>query len=428
MGWWLLMFSLVGAALTYNVWKPTYRPSVPAGLSFFAGWLYGELGLHHIAWQLVATLWFIWRGALHGVPGRVGLLITIVSWVCLWRWYWRGQTTASIHDSALGDALGSNYLDEVHPDWSAKFPLKFDWQPVLRPFPMRHRDVERVADIQYARAAGQNLKLDVYRHRSHPERCPVLLQIHGGGWVIGSKNEQGLPLMMHMASRGWLCVSADYRLSPGATFPDHLVDLKRAIHWIRTEGVKYGADPDFIIATGGSAGGHLTALVALTQNDPEYQPGFEDANTSVRGAVPFYGVYDFTNRHGTMPNTGLRDLLETRVMKASIAEAPQEYEKASPIARVHADAPPMMVIHGGCDALVPVADARNFVAALRAVSKQPVVYVELPEAQHAFEIFPTLRSQHTIHSVERFLAHQYSKYLAEKTSTPTEIEMLRQTA
>src|SRR5438093_55527 len=112
-------------------------------------------------------------------------------------------------------------------------------------------------------------------------------------WILGSKNEQGIPLMRHLASRGWVCVSANYRLSPRATFPDHLIDCKRAVQWIREHGAGYGANPDFLVVTGGSAGGHLAALVALTANDPEYQPGFESADTSVSGCVAFYGVHDF---------------------------------------------------------------------------------------------------------------------------------------
>lgn len=86
---------------------------------------------------------------------------------------------------------------------------------------MRHPLVERVLDITYAKVGRVDLKLDVYRQRTHPTGCPTLLQIHGGAWIIGSKNEQGIPLMLHMAARGWVCVSANYRLSPRATFPDH---------------------------------------------------------------------------------------------------------------------------------------------------------------------------------------------------------------
>jgi len=238
----------------------------------------------------------------------------------------------------------------------------------------------------------------------------VLLEIHGGGWVIGSKREQGIPMMLRMAAQGWVCVSADYRLSPHATFPDHLVDLKRALSWIRTHVAEYGGDPEFVVVTGQSAGGHLASLVALTANQPEYQPGFEQVDTSVAGCVSFYGVYDFTDRHGFWPNRDLAKLLEEQVMKASLAENRAAYEKASPMSLVSADAPPFFVIHGDRDTLAPVAEARRFAEDLRACSKSPVVYAEIPGAQHAFDIFPSLRGEIVLGGVERFLAFLYSEY------------------
>ncbi|MBI3785418.1 MAG: alpha/beta hydrolase, partial [Deltaproteobacteria bacterium] len=367
---------------------------------------------HHIGWQVLATLVFARLGALHSWPGKLGLLIAIVSWVSLWRFYFAGRAAEAVMERALVEALGPDYRARIRSDLAVKFPSHPNWRRILRPFPMRDPEVERVRDIRYSRINGLNLKLDVYRHKSRPQNCPTLLQIHGGGWVIGSKNEQGIPLMLHLAARGWVCVTVDYRLSPHATFPDHLVDVKRSIQWIREHGAEYGANPDFIVVSGGSAGGHLAALVGLTANDPEYQPGFEDVDTSMRACVPFYGVYDFVDRHQTLHSPDLHDLLETRVMKASRGEAPEAYEKASPIARVHSDVPPMLVIHGDRDTLVPLAQAHRFVDELRAVSKNPVAFAEIPGAQHAFEIFPSLRQVLAIHGTERFLAFVYSQYLA----------------
>jgi acetyl esterase/lipase len=300
---------------------------------------------------------------------------------------------------------------------SAKFGGGVDWKEILFPFPIRHPEVERVRNIRYARVAGLNLKLDVYRHRSRPTGCPTLFQIHGGAWVLGSKNEQGLPLMHHLAARGWVCVSANYRLSPHATFPDHVIDLKRAIGWIREHGREYGANPDFLIVTGGSAGGHLAALVSLTANNPTFQPGFEEVDTSVQGCVPFYGVYDFTDREGVWQHPGLRDLLEHQIMKASLDETPDLYEQASPIAQITPDDPPFFAIHGELDTMVPVAEARAFCQKFRRTVKAPIVYAEIPGAQHAFEIFPSLRTTFVMQGVERFVSYLYSEYLRSLRTT-----------
>ena len=176
------------------------------------------------------------------------------------------------------------------------------------------------------------------RRPSRPvaSKRPALVQIHGGGWVIGDKREQGIPLLTHMAAQGWVGFNVNYRLSPGATFPDHLVDCKRAVAWIREHADDYGIDPDFICVTGGSAGGHLTALVGTTVGDPRFQPGFEGADTSVAAAVPFYGIYDFTpsGAFGADPEI-YRRFLEPMVMKAFVSEEPERYEEASPLHHVH---------------------------------------------------------------------------------------------
>ena len=93
-------------------------------------------------------------------------------------------------------------------------------------------------------------------------------------------------------------MTANYALSPKATFPDHLIDVKRALAWVKEHIAEYGGDPGYVVISGGSAGGHLSSLAALTPNRPEYQPGFEAVDTTVQACVPFYGVYDFTNRDG----------------------------------------------------------------------------------------------------------------------------------
>jgi acetyl esterase/lipase len=407
--WLFLLVSLWGALFTWNVYRPTFRPAALATLSFFAGWLTAELALHHIAIQLVATLAFVWAGALDAWPGWVGLVVTVVSWAALYRSHARAQEAEEVMERALEEVLGPDYRTEVPEDLGHRLLAAPDWRRLLLPFRIRHPEVERVRDVEYFGAGKTRLHLDVYHHRDRVAGCPVLLQIHGGAWVLGSKDEQGLPLMNHLASRGWVCVSINYRLSPRATFPDPLVDVKRAIAWIREHVAEYGGDPRFLVVTGGSAGGHLCALTALTANDPEYQPGFEDVDTQVAGCVAFYGVYDFTDRHGQYRNRGLARLLERQVMKAPYATGSEAYERASPLSRVCDTAPPFLVVHGDRDTLVPVEEARHFVAALRARTQAPVAYAEIPGAQHAFEIFPSLRAALVVHGVERFVTYLYAR-------------------
>ncbi len=193
-------------------------------------------------------------------------------------------------------------------------------------------------------ADGMSLRLDVYRPADddpHDDLLhPAVIQVHGGGWLAGSRYEQGIPLLNHLASIGWVGFNIDYRLSPQATFPDHIVDVKRAIAWVRENAGELGIDPEMICITGGSAGGHLTALAGLTINDPGYQPGFEEADTTVAAAVPFYGVYDLTNAGGHYyprdARVGLReDRLQAPVRRgrASSTATPRRSSGSAPTRR-----------------------------------------------------------------------------------------------
>ena len=124
----------------------------------------------------------------------------------------------------------------------------------------RRRGVAVTRDVPYRQVDGTVLHVDIAVPTDSTTQRPVLMQVHGGSWVMGDKREQGWPLVLHMAANGWACFNVNYRLSPRATFPEHLIDLKYAIAWIREHAAEWGADPGFIAVTGGSAGGHLTSM------------------------------------------------------------------------------------------------------------------------------------------------------------------------
>jgi acetyl esterase/lipase len=212
-----------------------------------------------------------------------------------------------------------------------------------------------------------------------------------------------------MADKGWVCVSIDYRVSPRHTWPDHIVDVKRALAWIKENIADYGGDPDFVAITGGSAGGHLSSLAALTANDPRWQPGFEDADTSVVAAVPIYGRYDWfsTVGHGRKEFIAF---LQRLVVKKPFATARQTYVDASSITHVRPDAPPFFILHGQDDSIIPVPEGREFVEALKAVSTETVAYAEIPHAQHAFDFYyGSPRAHYTAQAVAEFLSWVHAK-------------------
>lgn len=398
--------SLLGALNTVNATRPFSRDGRTGVLTFFPSWLTSELPLHTIALQLAATGVHVRRGALRSRAGRAALAVNAASWYGLYALWKQGMASEKLYEDALVETLGDAARAGALPH--AKRGRQIARGPVA--YPKRRWVHEKP---HHYGPFGRRNALDIWRSPDlRPgDRAPVLLQVHGGGWVIGNKDQQGIPLMSSLAEHGWVCVAINYRLSPRAKWPDHIVDVKRALAWIREHIADYGGDPDFVAITGGSAGGHLCSLAALTPNEPEFQPGFESADTSVACAVPFYGVYDFTNRDGT-GRADMEDMLTDLVLGVSPQDDPDLWDHASTMSWVGPDAPPFMVLHGTNDCLVPVEQARSFVRMMRDTSQEPVVYVELPGAQHAFDVFASPRSLFAVDAVERFLTIMHDRYRA----------------
>jgi acetyl esterase/lipase len=419
--WVYLAVSVVGAFLVANAFRPARHPvlGVP---SFFAGWYTAEMPVWHIVWQVGATVAFALEGALGSWPGWVALGVNAASWTGLVvhaRLSGRARDVFTLAEEEVPMPVADGEVVPLHGGQTMwRFPR------LVYPLPRPARSVQVDRNIDYEGDGIRAHRLDVIRRRVAPAvGAPVLIYIHGGAWVIGDKREQGLPLMHEVARRGWVAVTINYRLSPKATWPDHIVDCKRALAWVRAHIAEYGGDPGFIAVSGGSAGAHLAALMALSPGDPEFQPGFEDADTSVDACVPFYGVYDMTaGRGGSRYDEGLLALLERRVFKRRLEDDPGVFEAASPLSRVYPEAPPFFVLHGTNDTLVPVADARAFVSALRSVSKAPVLYAELPYTQHAFDVLPSVRTAHAVAAVVRFLEgarfRRAGVVLAQEAETP----------
>ncbi|MEI2703095.1 MAG: alpha/beta hydrolase fold domain-containing protein, partial [Baekduia sp.] len=184
----------------------------------------------------------------------------------------------------------------------------------------------------------------------------MFLFVHGGGWILGHKRQQG-----HVTS----CTSSPPRAGSAsrsttacrrATFPDHLEDVRAAIGWVKRTIRDHGGDPGFIVLGGGSAGAHLASLAALTATAPA--PGEPDLR--VQGCVAYYGVYDFADRDRAFRHGMFRVLLEAgTILKRRFADGAAPFDDASPITHIGADAPPFMVLHGDRDSLAPIAGART---------------------------------------------------------------------
>jgi acetyl esterase/lipase len=413
MTFFFFLFGLLSLALAANVVRPNfYHPKwcIP---SFLFGWLAGELALHVIAIQLSFVFLFVWAGWVKGFFGAVSLLLYVGAWIILAYHYFSGYKALVL----MNDIVAPGRSKSDGP-WSRQVEL--DSTRLSRPWCIFHDDgIDLLRNISYDQTDGRHLRLDIRKPRYPVENAPVLLQIHGGAWTInyGSKNEQGLPLMNEMARRGWICVAIEYRLSPRASFPDHIIDCKKALSWVRQHISEYGGNPQFIVVTGGSAGGHLSSLLTLTPNLAAFQPGFEDVDTRVQGCVPFYGIYDLLDRQKLQLNRALEDYLKATVIKKSKAEAEDLYRLMSPIEHINPDAPPFLIVHGDRDSLTCLGEAQYFASQLDEVSRQTVDFAEVPGAQHAFDIFPSIRSEYVMLGVAERVC-QWHEDFQKKSAKP----------
>lgn len=403
---------VVTAALTANALRPVpgFRAGIPA---FFAGWLTSELVPHLMALTAGDAAAHVVRRK--GRRSKAGLALAAANLAGQAFLADQSRRVQKDAEDALVEGLGYDYIEQLDAK-PTPAELAVPWRRLANPFRMRSTEVVVEKDIPYAPEHGKRGLLDIYRPAAGTDgRAPVLLQVHGGGWTIGTKDQQGIPLMQHLAAKGWICVAINYRLAPRDPFPAQIIDVKRAIAWIREHIAEHGGDPDYIAITGGSAGGHLVALAAVTANDPAYQPGFEDADTSVAVAVPHYGVYDFAGSTGLRSAEQMRDrFLAPRVVRQRWEDAPEVFEAGTPLLRVGKDAPDFFVLHGAHDSLVSVEQARLFVARLREVSGATVVYAELPGAQHAFDVFPSIRSSHVVRAIDRYLHWHWNGWRRER--------------
>ncbi|KAJ3083208.1 hypothetical protein HK102_001187, partial [Quaeritorhiza haematococci] len=328
------------------------------------------------------------------------------------------------------------------------------------------RNVKVIPDIVYATreelekagpGAEEWMSLDVYHHPSYAQNRPVLVYVHGGFWASGDK-KVNTPLLSYLALKKYVVVSVNHRLAPYVQYPEHLIDVKRAIRWVRGNISLYGGDPNSVFIAGGNSGGHLAAMVALTPNDPYYQPNFENVDTSVLGCISINACYDLTNYrrwfiYRIQDYFGGYVAGYTKGGKQGSSEDNEEFLKlSSPLmllkqleaekrkslaalqgARVAMSAgdvvstsgdgpaavsmnqklPPFMVFHGQADSLFPVQHARDFVQTFKKVvsssssssnPNNPVIYyLEFPSANNFYDRFSTPRAHYMCYGVERFL-------------------------
>ena len=362
------------ALLTLAVLVPPRRPYVLARIVFVLTHPLNEAPVIGWGWLLASTGFAFADGQLESTGGIVVLSMAVLVAAGLTQVTRRGLRARRAVEHALRQAPG---FRPSTPEGRGK-RLRLV-RAVCFPLPLRPRRVRRIRNVRYGPHGGQNM-LDLYVSRDkHAGPRPVLIHFHGGHFDIGAKSREALPLLHRFAANGWLCVSANYRLRSAGRFPNMLIDAKTVISWVRSSAATaYEADPSMVIVAGSSAGAHLAAMAALTINEPVFQPGFEDADTTVTGAVCLYGYY------GELGTT--------------------ESQPSSPRAYMRRDAPPFFIAHGNNDTLLPIRDCDQFVDELRRASANRVAYIRLPHTLHSFDLLLSPRFSSVLDGVEDFTA------------------------
>jgi acetyl esterase/lipase len=260
------------------------------------------------------------------------------------------------------------------PNVFAQNPKRLDPPPGVR--------IER--DLAYL-GPGREEKADLYLPAApaEGERRPAVLIIHGGGWTGGDKAAvREFNIGTNLVQRGYVGMSINYLLSKDGktTWPQNLHDCKTAVRWLRKNADRLKIDPDRIGVIGGSAGGHLSAMVGLTGPSDGLDPAgpYGEFPCKVQCAVVMYGPAELL---------GTRDIA---MLGKTHTEAPELYRAASPVTHVDRDDPPVLVLHGTADKTVNVEQSRILDAALaKAGIAHELVIVE--GAPHSFHLQPKQR-------------------------------------
>ena len=210
-------------------------------------------------------------------------------------------------------------------------------------------------NLAYVDDGHERHLLDLYLPEKSAGPLPLLIWVHGGGWMNGSK-DNCLPLRQGFAQRGFAVASINYRLSSHAIFPAQIEDCKAAIRWLRAHAKEYNLDPGRFGVWGSSAGGHLVALLGTSGDVKTFDTGANlDQSSRVQAVCDWYGPTDFAvfattpgyERHGTDSSA------EAKLLGGVVAEKKDQAAKASPLTYVTPGDPPFLIMHGDKDGTVP---------------------------------------------------------------------------
>ncbi len=278
--------------------------------------------------------------------------------------------------------------------------------------PVNTGNIERRwQDIEYANTSNAQ-RLDIYLPENGEGPFPVILSIHGGAFKSGDKRDGQLKPMLEGLNHGYAVVSVNYRLSPEAKFPAQIFDVKAAVRWIRANAKQYKLNADKIAAWGGSAGGHLSALLG-TSGDvsslEDLQLGNPEQSSRLQAVVDWFGPTDFLKMDEQLLESKVKnpqvhsipDSPESELIGKNLEEAPELVRKANPETYITPDDPPFFIQHGLTDNLVPYQQSVNLAEKLqKELGKEKVSLKLFPETGHGG---PAFLAADNLENIFRFL-------------------------
>ncbi len=254
-------------------------------------------------------------------------------------------------------------------------------------------EIRVTRNVPFSKADGVPLSLDVYGPPA-AGTYPVIMQIYGGSWQRGAPTNQEW-FSRHFAQRGYVVVAIDYRHAPEWQWPEQIVDVRTALHWILNDSPKFGADPTRIVVVGRSAGAQLAMRLA-----------YQEGPSAIRGVVNYYGPVDLDDgwRHPPQPDpANVRGILEAFI-GGTPNQKPEHYKHASPISWVSQASAPTLSLYGTRDHIVEARFGRMLDAALKKAGATSVL-LELPWSEHSFDAVPNgMGRQIALSYTERFIA------------------------
>jgi len=256
-------------------------------------------------------------------------------------------------------------------------------------------NVEEILDIEYGIGGERKLQLDLYLPKGRKKATPAIIFIHGGAWKSGKRSDMKF-YCVKFAEKGYVTATVTYRLMDEACFPAAVHDVKCAVRWLRANSAKYQVDPEHIVVSGNSAGGHLSMMIGYS-DDPSLEGtgGNNNVSSSVCAVVNFYGPTDLTTDFAKK-----QELVETFIGGKTFEEAPDAYRLASPLFHLTRDDPPTLIFHGTIDSTVPIAQADMLAEKLKEL-KIDYVYEKYDGWPHAMDIAEAV-NQRCVYQMEQF--------------------------